>query len=144
MFRCTIDKKVDHCSDHKPVTTVIGFQPQAPPEKNRRLFKKIDLEKFTTAVEFALPSTTEITSAPQLEAAADLIITALQFGVEASVPITRICVKSRPGFTGDTMEAIRVAKKASRKKNNSEADNIRYKKAKRERDKAIKTATQTE
>jgi hypothetical protein len=113
---------MDTHSDHYPIRTVFDLHTIAAEQRARRNWNKTDLkllrgtlakEKLTEA---ALQPANQAfdNSRDGLDTQVIGLITAIRKAIEASTPYTRICAKSKAGFTEECKEASRHPKRLRR------------------------------
>jgi len=113
---------MDTHSDHHPIRTVFDLHTIATEQIVTRNWDKTDLKllRGTLAKEILTETTLKPANQPfdnsrnGLDAQVIALITAIRKAIEVSTPYTRICARSKAGFTKECKEASRHAKRLRR------------------------------
>ena len=103
--------------DHLPIVMQLNLKIELTPLSATCNFQEIDWEKFRTTLEtqlIKLGTPTVIKNQQQLNAHCDKLTTAIQTTIEAEVPITTICPKSKRWWTKELTQLCRCMNKLGR------------------------------
>jgi ribonuclease HI/exonuclease III len=114
----TVTSKRGINTDHLPILTKLNLDTATAEETTTHNFRDVDWEEFNNELQKQLTSTcpvTNINTQTQLNSACDKLTKALQNTIQKTVPISRICSKSKRWWTKELTTLRRQADKLGRK-----------------------------
>ncbi|KAJ5547523.1 reverse transcriptase [Penicillium frequentans] len=98
--RCDAQRRWLFAADHTPVLTELDLRWDAAPIKELKNWKETDWDTWGTSVaQTAWPK--NINTQPDVDAAVQYFLDALNNASEGTVPIIKLCQRSKPGYTAD-------------------------------------------
>lgn len=114
LLTCSIDYDMDNGSDHLPIGTTFALEAPIAPERARRNWKEIDIEKVKTGSKLLIPYPVEWGTEQGVEMYTGYLIQFIQELIEASVPWCRKSQHTVPWWSEEIKEAIKKERRFKR------------------------------
>ena len=104
---CKIAEDFDHDSDHQPILSEWTLQMIDKPADSRRLLAKMDCVLLIKTLQENLASISPLSSktAKELDEKVISLVEAIDTAMDASIPRSKLCARSIPGFDEDCKDA---------------------------------------
>ncbi|KAJ5544111.1 reverse transcriptase [Penicillium frequentans] len=100
IVRCDAQRRWLFAADHLPVLTELDLRWDAAPIRELKNWKEADWDTWGTSVaQTAWPE--NINTQPDVDAAVQYFLDALNDASQGTVPIIKLCQRSKPGYTAD-------------------------------------------
>ncbi|KAJ5547537.1 reverse transcriptase [Penicillium frequentans] len=100
MVRCDAQRRWLFAADHLPVLTELDLRWDAAPVRELKKWKEADWDTWGTSIaQTAWPKS--INTQPDVDAAVQYFLDALNDASQGTVPIIKLCQRSKPGYTAD-------------------------------------------
>jgi hypothetical protein len=113
----TLPEQHGVCTDHLPILTKLDLEASETPPRAMRNFREVDWEQFHNALETKLSQLSppsDLNTQAQLDRACTELTNALQETINANVPVTTICAKTKRWWTKELTMLRKKAKKLGR------------------------------
>jgi hypothetical protein len=116
LIRCRIASEIEQSSDHLPIATEIATQDAVVTQdpRKRRLWSKMDIEAFDTSLGQEIPKLKQnpLTNRDDIEKVVEDLTQAISKAVDCATPWARPCEYSKPWWTPECQEAVRLTRQA--------------------------------
>jgi hypothetical protein len=97
VIRCGVDLRMDHNSDHLPITTLLDFRTIQRPQADARDWSNTDEKELRTNLARKLPTPRCPKTRPALDIYVGEVIRAIQSAIEHATPLKRWSPRARAG-----------------------------------------------
>jgi hypothetical protein len=102
----TVDKDMDHDSDHLPISIHLDVRTTLMETKPKRRWKNLDTEKFCEELKHLLPPRRRPRTRPALDAYTQELVDAIRKAADKVLPLRKPSSKAREGWDATCTEAL--------------------------------------
>lgn len=114
LIKSTVDRELDHDSDHFPITTILDLSVKHKDEEPKRNWKKLDNKKLCEALRQTLPQQQRPRTKTALDRYTRDLVEAINDAIEKVLPKTRPSTKAREGWTAECSRILAESKRLRR------------------------------
>jgi exonuclease III len=145
LVKCTVDRELDHDSDHFPITTVLDLSVKHKDREPKRNWKKLDDKKLCEALRQTLPRQQRPRTKTALDRYTGELVEAINGAIEKVLPKTRRSTKARKGWSDECSRILAESKRLRRAhcRDHTEESWEAYRAARNTKARTIKKALRT-
>jgi hypothetical protein len=145
LIKSTVDRELDHDSDHLPITTMLDMSIKYKKMEAKRNWKKLDEKKLCEALRQTLPQLQRPRTKTALDRYTSGLVEAIEEAVEKVLQKTRLSNKAREGWTDECSQILAETKRLRRAhcRDHTEESWEAYRAARNTKARTIKKALRT-